>query len=202
MTEITNLEKGEILPENEYWKQLDLLFEAYKLQEQQEKLKKMLNDLQKELKKNFPSQNIQKFKALQILVKELAQKKEQVYSEILETFNIFKMKEQINNLRGYMAELNKAFKKKKIDVNTYRITYDHYNKQLNFYLKNLDRLKLLAKEYILRLKNEEIELNAEFNFKKGKKLIKKSGYNTANYKNIKNVINQKINFLNTKIIYK
>ena len=105
MTEITNLENHEIPSEEKYWEQLDLLFEAYKLQEQQEKLKKKLKELQKELKKNFPNQNIQRLKVLQILVKELAQKKEQVYSEILDSFNIFKMREQDNNLRGYLANL-------------------------------------------------------------------------------------------------
>jgi len=200
MTEITNLEKEEILPENEYWKQLDLLFEAYKLQVQQERLKKKLKGLQKELKKNLPNQNIQKFKALQILARELAQKKEQIYSGILDSFNIFKMREQVNNLRGYLAELNKAFKKKKIDVNTYRITNDHYNKQLNIHLKNLERLKLITKEYILTLKNEEIELYSEYNYKKGRKLNNRPESVSKDYKNRKNVIKQKICFLNAKII--
>ena len=200
MTETTNLEKEDILPENEYWQQLDLLFEVYKLQVHQERLRKKLKELLKDIKKNFPNQNIQKFRALQILVKELTQKKEQTYLEILDSFNIFKMREQVNNLRGYLAELNKAFKKKKIDVNTYRITNDHYKKQLNIRLKNLDRLKLLAKEYILLLKNEEIELNADYNFKNTRKLDKKLGSKSTDYKNKKNVIKQKIDFLNTAIV--
>ena len=200
MTEITNLENHEIPSEEKYWEQLDLLFEAYKLQEQQEKLKKKLKELQKELKKNFPNQNIQRLKVLQILVKELAQKKEQVYSEILDSFNIFKMREQDNNLRGYLANLKKAFKKKKVDINTYRITNDHYKKQLNIHLKNFNKLKLLAKEYILLLKNEEIELNSEYNYKKGRKLNKKPKNIVTDYKNRKNVIKQKINFLNAEII--
>jgi len=200
MTESTNLEKEEILPENKYWKQLDLLFEAYKLQVQQEKLKKKLKELQKNIKKNFPNQNVHRLNALKILVNELIQKKEQTTSKILDSFNIYKIREEVYNLRGYLAELNKAFKKKKIDVNTYRITNDHYNKQLNIHLKNLDRLKLLAKEYILLLKNEEIELDLEYNYKKVRKLNKKPKIVSMDYKNRKKVILKKISFLNTNII--
>ena len=204
MTEITNLENQEILSEKEYWKQLDLLFEAYKLQEPQEKLKKRLTELRKGLKKNFSNQNIQQFKALQILVKELAQKKEQIYSEILDSFNIFKMREQVSNLRGYLTELKKAFKKKKIDVNTYRITNDHYKKELNIHLKNLDRLNLLAKEYILVLKNEEIEVKSKYYYTNSRKskiqlLGKRSRNNNLDYKNKKIEIKKKIDFLTDRI---
>ena len=196
MTEITNLEKEEILPENEYWKQLDFLFEAYRLQLQEERLKKKL----KELQKNIKNQNIQRFNALKILVNELIQKKQQISSKILDSFNIYKIREQVSNLRGYLVELDKSFKKKKIDVNTYQITEEHYNKQLNIHFKNLDRLKLLAKEYILLLKNEEIELDAEYNYKKSRKLNKKPKIISTDYKNRKNVIKQKISFLKAEII--
>ena len=200
MTEITNLEKEEILPENEYWKQLDLLFEAYNLQVQQERLKKKLKELQKVIKKNFSDQNIQQLNALKILVNELIQKKDQITSKILDSFNIYKIRQEVSNLRGYTAELNKAFKRKKIDVNTYRITNDYYNKQLKIHIKNLDRLNLVAKEYILILRNEEIELNSEYNYKNGRKLKKNQKNVSKDYKNRKNVIKQKINFLNAEII--
>ena len=42
MTEITKIKNQEILAEKEYWEQLNLLFEAYKLQQQQEKLRKII----------------------------------------------------------------------------------------------------------------------------------------------------------------
>ena len=200
MTETTNVEKEGILPENEYWKQLILLFEAYKLQDQQERLKKKLKELQKDIKKNFSNQNIQRLNALKILVNELIQKKDQITTKILDSFNIYKIREQVNNLRGYLAELNKAFKKKKIDVNTYRITNDYYNKQFNIHLKNLERLKLIAKEYILTLKNEEIELYSEYNYNKGRKLNNKPKSVSKDFKNRKNVIKQKICFLKVEII--
>ena len=67
-------------------------------------------------------------------------------------------------------------------------------------MKNFNKLKLLAKEYILLLKNEEIELNSEYNYKKGRKLNKKPKNIVTDYKNRKNVIKQKINFLNAEII--
>jgi len=200
MTEITNSEKIKVFSEETYWEQLDSLFKAYKLQEKTEKIKRKLKQLEKGLKKNTSNQNIQRLKALQVLVKEIVQKKGQIYSQILDFFNIFKIREQVNNLRGYISELNKAFKRKKIDVNTYRITYNHYYKQLNLHLKNYSRLILLAKEYILILKNEEIELNADYNFNKVKKLGKKSRSDNTDFMNMKKVIKQKIKFLNTEII--
>ena len=205
MTEITNSGKSDILPEEKYWEQLDLLFEAYKVKGQQEKLKKKLKKLQKEIKKNLKEQNIHKFKALQVVIKEISQKKKFIFSKILDSFNLFKISDEVNNLRGYISELNKALKKKKINVNTYRITLDHYNKQLNFHQKNLDKLKMIAKEYILLLKNEEFELDAEYNFNalrksKMKLLIKKSEKKNIDYIISKNEIKQKIEFLNSKII--
>ncbi|MGB5912293.1 MAG: hypothetical protein WBH31_13950 [Promethearchaeia archaeon] len=199
MTEITNSRKSDILPEEKYWEQLDLLFEAYKVKAQQEKLKKKLKKLQKELKKNLEEQNIHKFKALQVVIKETSQKKKLIFSQILDSFNVFKISDEVNNLRGYISELNKALKKRKINVNTYRITFDHYNTQLNFHQKNLDKLNVIAKEYILLLKNKELELDAEYNFdtlKKSKmKILKKRQQNNhVEYNNRKNEIKQKINF--------
>jgi len=201
VTEITNSGKSDILPEEKYWEQLNLLFEAYKIKGQQEKLKKKLNKLQKEIKKNLEKQNIQKFKALEVVVKTTIQKKGCIFSQILESFNIFKIKEKIKNLREYISELNRAFKNKRINVNAYRITLDHYNTQLNFQQKNLEKLKLIAKEYILLLKNEELELDAVYSFnnlrKSKTKLLSKKSKNNSN---CRKEIKQKIIFLKTVII--
>ena len=162
----------EILSDEEYFNQLNLLFELYSLKKQQNEIKIKLKELKKRVKRSTEQEASTQFKALKFMSDEIKQKLKKVNSQIREPYNFFEINSQIQNINKYISELNKSFKRKEIDINTRLITFKYYKSQLNGYEKSLSRVRIVAEEYFFYLRNQKIELMANDGLMK-KKLSRK-----------------------------
>ncbi len=171
----------EILSDDEYFNQLDLLFELYSLKKQQNEIKKKLKELKKKIKRSPEEEVSTQFKALKFLSDEIKQKLKKVNSQIKEPYNFFEIKSQIQNIHNYISALNKSLKRKEIDINTRLITFNYYKDQLDDNKKNLKRIKIVAEEYFFYLRNQKLELMADENLMK-KKISRKKGGEYEDYK--------------------
>jgi len=163
----------EILSDEEYFNQLDLLFELYNLKKQQNEIKIKLKELKKRVKRSTEEEASTQFKALQFMSDEIKQKLTKVNSQIREPYNFFEINSQIQNINNYISELNKSFKRKEIDINTRLITFNYYKSQLDGYEKSLRRIRIVAEEYFFYLRNQKIELMANDSLMKKKMSRKK-----------------------------
>ncbi len=78
MLETRNFDQNEHFPEEEGFRQLDLLYKIYKLDNQREILFKKVNKLQKTIKNNLNENLSIKFKALKKVSDEIIQKKKSI----------------------------------------------------------------------------------------------------------------------------
>lgn len=164
MLKTVKFDQNSQFPEGEGFRQLDLLYKIYKLDNQREILIEKLHKLQKIIKKN-PYENLSiKLKALKIVSNENVQKKKAILSQLKDSYNFFKLSDEIKKLKQYISNLNKAIKRKEIDANTHRITRDYYENQLKLQFDNLYKLKRITKENVIILKNQELQLKAEERF--------------------------------------
>jgi len=165
MLKIDNFDRNEQFSEEEEgFRQLNLLYKIYKLDNQREMLIKKLHKLQKTIKHN-PYENFSiKLKALKTISDEIVQNKKTVLSQIKDSYNFFEFSDKIKKLKEFVLHLNKAIKRREIDSNTHRITRDYYEDQLKLLFNNLNKVKRIAKEYIIILKNQELQLRAEERF--------------------------------------
>ena len=183
MLKIDNFDRIERFSEEEGFRQLDLLYKIYKLDNQREILIKRLHKLQKTIKNN-PNENFSiKLKALKTVSDEIVQNKKIILSQIKDSYNFFELSDKIKKLKQFTLQLNKAIKRKEIDANTHRITRDYYEDQLKLQFNNLIKLKRIAKEYIIILKNQELQLRAEERFMNSN--ISKKIPHILNNKNVK-----------------
>ena len=149
-----------ILSDEEYFNQLDLLFELYNLKNQKNEIKKKLNELKKKIKRRTEEEVSRQLKALKFLSNEINQKLEKVKSQIMEPYDFFNINSQVKNINNYISALNKSLKRKEIDINTRLITFNYYKDQIEDHKKNLRRIKIIAEEYSFYLRNQKIELMA------------------------------------------
>jgi len=163
----------EILSDEEYFNQLDLLFELYNLKKQQNEIKIKLKELKKRVKRRKEEEVSTQFKALKFLSDEINQKLKKVNSQIREPFNFFEINSQIQNIHNYISELDKSFKRKEIDINIRLITFNYYKSQLKGYEKSIRRIRIVAEEYFFYLRNQKIELMANDSLMKKKMSRKK-----------------------------
>ncbi len=164
MLKTGNLDQNIQFPEEEGFRQLDLLYKIYKLDNQREILINKLYKLQKTIKKNSTENLSIKLKALKAVSNEILQKKKIIISQLEDSYNFFELSNQIKKLKQCILQLNKAIKRKKIDANTHRITRDYYKNQLKIQFNNLNKVRMVAKEYLIILKNQELQLKAEERF--------------------------------------
>jgi len=195
----------EILSDEEYFNQLDLLFELYSLKKQQNEIKIRLKELKKKVKRSTEEEASTQFKALQFMSDEIKQKLKKVNSQIREPYNFFEIKFQIQNINNYISELNKSFKRKEIDINTRLITFNYYKSQLVGFEKNLRRIRIVAKEYFFYLINQKIELTADDSLMKKKmsrKKVKREEYEDFKKENSKKKNNNQgaLSFLTENIL--
>jgi len=162
----------ELLSDEEYFNQLDLLFDQYNLKKQQNKIKIKLKELKKYIKRSTEEEASTKFKALKFMSDEINQNLKKVNSQIMEPYNFFEIDSQIQNINNYISKLTKSLKRKEIDINTRLITFNYYKSQLDGYEKSLSRIRIVAEEYFFYLRNQEIELMANESLMK-KKMSKK-----------------------------
>jgi small-conductance mechanosensitive channel len=163
----------EILSDEVYFNQLDLLFELYNLKKQQNEIKIKLKELKKKVKRTTEEEVSTQFKALKFMSDEIKQKLKKVNSQIREPYNFFEINSQIQNINNYISELNKSFKRKEIDINTRLITFKYYKSQLDGYKKSLRRIRIVAEQYFFYLRNLKIELMANDSLMKKKMSRKK-----------------------------
>ena len=205
MLKTGNFDRIEHFSEEEGFRQLNLLYKIYKLDNQREILIKRLHKLQKTIKNN-PNENFSiKLKALKTVSDEIVQSKKIILSQIKDSYNFFELSNQIKTLKQYVFQINKALKKKEIDANTHRITRDYYENQLKLQFDNLIKLKRIAKEYIIILKNQELQLRAEERFMNSN--VPKKIPHILNNKNVKkgttpeqNELKEIIDFLTKQIL--
>jgi len=203
LLETGKLEQDIQLPEEEGFRQLDLLYKAYKLDNQRTILFEKLHKLQKNIKKKSNENLSIKLNALKAVSDEIVQKKKIILSQIEDSYHFFELSNQIKKLKQFISHLNKAIRRKEIDANTHRITRSYYEGQLRLQFGNLNKLKRLAKEYIIILKNQELQLRAEERFMKSN--ISEKVPNICNNKNVNNILKQKdlkeiLDFLKTCIL--
>lgn len=205
MLKIDKFDRLEHLSEEKGFRQLDLLFKIYKLNNKREILIKKLHKLQKTIKDNYEMNLSIKLKALKTVSDEIIQKKKIILSQIKDSYNFFELSNQIKKLKQYVLQLNKAIKRKEIDANTHRITRDYYEGQLKLQFDNLNKLKRIAKEYIIILKNQELQLRAEERFMNSN--VPKKIPHILNNKNVKkstipeqNELKEIIDFLTKQIL--
>jgi len=168
-----------ILSDEEYFNQLDLLFELYILKNQKNEIKKKLNELKKRIKRRTEEEVSRQLKALKFLSNEINQKLKKVKFQIMEPFDFFNINSQVKNINHYISALNKSLKRKEIDINTRLITLNYYKDQLDGHKKNLRRIKIVAEEYLFYLRNQKIELMADESLMKKKisrKKVKREEY--------------------------
>ncbi len=173
MIENKTFPSTEILSDEEYFNQLDLLFELYKLKKQQNEIKIKLKELKKRVKRSTEEEASTQFKALKFMSNEVKLKLKKVNPQIREPYNFFEINSQIQNIKNYISELNKSFKRKEIDINTRLITFNYYKSQLEGYEKSLRRIRIVAEEYFFYLRNQKIELMANDSIMKKKMSRKK-----------------------------
>ena len=195
----------EILSDEEYFNQLDLLFELYSLKKQQNEIKIRLKELKKRVKRSTEEEVSTQFKALQFMSDEIKQKLKKVNSQIREPYNFFEIKFQIQNINNYISELNKSFKRKEIDINTRLITFNYYKSQLVGFEKNLRRIRIVTKEYFFYLINQKIEITADDSLMKKKmsrKKVKREEYEDFKKENSKKKNNNQgvLSFLTENIL--
>ncbi len=180
MIENKNYPSTEILSDDEYFNQLDLLFELYNLKKQKNEIKKKLNELKKRVKRRTEEEVSTQFKALKFLSDEINQKLKKVNSQLRKPYDFFTINSQVKNINNYISALNKSLKRKEIDINTRLITLNYYRDQLDEHKKNLRRIKIVAEAYLFYLRNEKIELIAEdsrMKEKMSRKKVKREEYN-------------------------
>ena len=195
----------EILSDEEYFNQLDLLFELYNLKKQQNEIKKKLKNLKKKVKRSTEEEASTQFKALKFMSEEIKQKLKKVNFQIREPYNFFEINSQVQNINNYISALDKSLKRKEIDINTRLITFNYYKDQIDGHKKNIRRIKIVAKEYSFYLRNQKIELMADESIMKKKmsrKKVKMEEYEDFKKENsLKKNINQKIlSFLTENIL--
>ncbi len=196
----------EILSDEQYFNQLDLLFELYNLKKQQNEIKIKLKELKKRVKRSTEEEASRQFKALKFMSDELKRKLKKVNSQIREPYNFFEINSQIQNIHNYISELNKSFKRKEIDINTRLITFNYYKTQLDGYEKSLRRIRIVAEEFFFYLRNQKIGLMASDSLMKKKmtrKKVKKEEYEVFKKENsLKKDVNREILSFLTEIILK
>jgi len=204
MIENKDYPNTEILSDGEYFNQLDLLFELYNLKKQQNEIKIKIDELKKRVNRKTEEEVSTQFKALKFLSNEINQKLKIVNSQIREPYNFFKINSQITNINNYIAELNKSFKRKEIDINTRLITLNYYKNQLDGHKINLRRIKIVTEEYFFYLTNQKIELMADDGIMKKKmsrKKVKREEYEAFKKENsLKKDINREVLSFLTEII--
>ena len=205
MLKTSNFDQTNQFLEEEGFRQLVLLYKIYKLDNQREILIKKLHKLQKTIKNN-PDENLSiKLEALKTVSDEIVQNKNIILSQIRDSYNFFELSNQIKKLKQYVLQLNKAIKRKEIDANTHQITKNYYENQLKLQFDNLNKLKRITKEYIIILKNQELQLRAEERFIKSN-FLKKIPHiiNNINVKKEtipdKNELKELIDFLTNQIL--
>ena len=185
--------------------QLELVFQLYKEEGKKKELGKKLQLLKKDLKRADVKDISIKLKALKLVVREHKNRIKKFKSKIKDSYNLFEIKKNVEKNGQYLKNLSKEYKKGELESNTYETTRIDYSQKIEQDLRNLKRLKLLARSLFRDLKSEAFSLEKErlelrserlrknittISYNKKKELIEKN----------KNLLRKKLIFLNSEII--
>jgi len=158
LTEIEYINKINPSFRDEQFEQLELLFEVYRLRNKRRKLRKKLKSIEKDIKPDTSKLTIKKFQALKVVSAEINGKLKNIISRLKESCNIFRLLNEIENTRSYLANLDKARKKRNIDTQQYEMTKGFYLQKLIEINDHINQLKNIAVLYFQVLKDKLITL--------------------------------------------
>ncbi|MFW9969946.1 MAG: hypothetical protein ACFFDF_07070 [Candidatus Odinarchaeota archaeon] len=190
---------------DERFGQIELLFKVYKLRNNREKLRKKLRALERMINKGKNENLTNKIEAIKIISAENSIKFKNVMSGLNISYNIFKLLKDQENNHQYLANLDKARKKRRIDAQEYEIAKGFYLQKIIDINNCLNQLKETASLYfkeskanLIQLEDQRIRLSTE----KLRKRISKQEFNQK-YQEIeilKHQIEEKMAFLQVEII--
>ena len=185
--------------------QLELVFYLYNEKEKKKELDKKLQLLKKDLKRADVKDISNKLKALKIVVREHKNRIKKFKSKIKDSYNLFEIKRNVEKNGQYLKNLAKEYKEGELESNAYETTRIDYSQKVEKDLRNLKRLKLLARSLFRELKSEAFSLEKEridLRSERLRKNITKISYNKKKelIEKSKNLLRKKLIFLNSEII--
>ena len=205
LTEIEYSNKNKHIFEDERFEQLELLFEIYKLRNIRKKLRKKLKSLEKIIKREYNKNFANKFEAFKIVSTENNAKLEDIMSKLKTSYNIFKLVKDRENNHQYLANLDKARRKGRINSEQYEIAKGFYLQKLIDINDNISHLRDIAISYFQELKDKLIMLEDKrirLNTEKLRKKITKEEFNqkSSEIESLKHQLEEKLAFLEVEII--
>jgi hypothetical protein len=184
---------------------LELLFQLYKEEGKKEELEKKLKLLERNLKHADVKEISNKLNALKIVVREHKNRIKELKLNIKESYSLFEIKSNVERNTRYLKNLTKEHKRGELESNTYETTRIDYSQKIEKDLRNLKRLKLLARFLFRDLKSEAFALEKErvnLRSKWVQKNTSKISYNKKKELIEKNkiLLRKKLIFLNSEII--
>ena len=184
--------------------QLELLFKLYTERENRDELIKELIRVKKSLKYGNIKDVYSKVNELKQKIQEYKKNFELFSSKIGESYNIFDIKREVEETTMYMNNLNKEYKKGKMEITTYETTRIDYAQKIEKGIRYIKRLKLLARPFFNDLKCDAYILEEERTEVRSERLerrLNKSEYLEKKEKieKKKAIIRKKLRFLNSEI---
>lgn len=205
LTKIECINKINPTSRDEQFKQLELLFEVYRLRYKRKKLRKKLKSIEKDIKPETSKLNIKKLQALKVISAEINSELKSIMLRLKESCDIFKLLNEIENNRVYLANLDEARKKRKIDTQQYEMTKGFYLQKLIEINDHINQLRNIACFYYQKLKNQLITLEdsrIKLSTKKLRKKISKEDFlkKSDELESLKHHLEEKLAFLKVEII--
>jgi hypothetical protein len=190
---------------DEQFKQLELLFEVYRLRNNLKKLRKKLISIEKEVKRDISKPFTNKIEALKVISVEINAKLKKVMLRLKKSYNIFNLLDELENNQCYLVNLDKARKKRNIDTQQYEITKGFYLQKLIKINNHINQLKNIAVLYFQELKNRVIKLEdsrIKLSTEKFRKKISKDEFlkKSDKIESLKHHLEEKLAFLKVEII--
>jgi len=153
---------------------LDHLYQVHEFEVKREKLKKILNHIQKD--NNKGKDTAVRLEAIKRLIGENTYEIDTYLSELYEEFNLFELRKQVQKIEFHLYELKKAYSKNQIDEDVYNISHNYYIRNLETPSAYIDKMKILSHTYLGILHNRKVDLSIEFNKLKSLRKRDKIGY--------------------------
>ncbi|MFX0100274.1 MAG: zinc-ribbon domain-containing protein [Candidatus Hodarchaeota archaeon] len=125
-----------------------------------------------DLDEDFRKQNAIRFEALKQLGAEFKGKKNDLQSKISENFILEMNNKKIKRLKQQMEQLNNSFRLRKIDKKAYDKLSAEYKLKINKLLNERETTNIQLSMWISELKNEQEDLDLEYNMSKARKAAK------------------------------
>jgi len=142
----------ETLPLDQYFHQLDLLYQLHDLEQKKSFLKKKLKSMEKKKEKlgiNNSLRLLQEFKNMTIKIKN---SEKNMRSSLKSSFNLREITTKIEDCNMYLKNIEKSFKKKELESESYEISKLEYEQSLERERKKFQRIQKISMIYYRDLK--------------------------------------------------